>query len=226
MNVWNNTWAKIKTVEIDEMTEMIFQMISNTIDFEGKSVLELGCGTGRISYLAARAKAKKVTLIDSSGEALKRARELFKGYGDAKFVLSDIFEYKTAEKFDVVMSSGLIEHFKGDLMEKVLMIHKSHSSDKVVVIVPASPHWNDIRLRLRSSEKKYGWQRPIGKISMAKMFQKMGMDIVLNQKFYTIYGLNHNFSKKSVYYIKRVTKHIDAVTGGLLLTVAEKNHQL
>lgn len=76
----------------------------------GKSVLEIGCGTGYGSYLLAE-RAKSVTAIDISDAAIGIAREsyikenLIFEVGDA----GDLLAFKD-DSYDIVFSSQCIEH--------------------------------------------------------------------------------------------------------------------
>jgi ribosomal protein L11 methyltransferase len=57
-----------------ESTELIIRQMRN-IDFVGKTVLDLGCGTGILAILAAMLGATDVTAVDNDPEAVDSARE-------------------------------------------------------------------------------------------------------------------------------------------------------
>jgi len=77
-NVWDSgRWSRVTEVTIDFMTRYIIEHMLERVSFSGKTMIELGAGTGRLSYLALRYGAKKVTLIDSSRKAIELSKCLF-----------------------------------------------------------------------------------------------------------------------------------------------------
>lgn len=85
-------------------------------DVRGKTICDVGCGSGRfVSALAARGAAQ-VTGIDIAPQMLTLARDLAdrEGVGEAcEFVLTDILDWATTQTFDETIAIGLwdyIEH--------------------------------------------------------------------------------------------------------------------
>ena len=62
-----------------------FSMLENKSDFKGKTVLDVGAGTGILSFFAARAGAKRVYAVEASGMASK-AEKLAAGNGLSEVV--------------------------------------------------------------------------------------------------------------------------------------------
>jgi predicted RNA methylase len=58
--------ATFEKVEFDFSTRYVFEKISSRCSLLDKEILELGCGAGRLSYLALKRGAASVTLVDSS----------------------------------------------------------------------------------------------------------------------------------------------------------------
>ena len=82
--------------------------------FEGKRVLDAGCGTGRHAYYAATYGAREVVAIDLSG-AVETARRNLGGLDNVHVVQGDLLRppLRTAADgggFDVVYSIGVLHH--------------------------------------------------------------------------------------------------------------------
>jgi len=76
------------------------------------TVCDVGCGSGRfVSSLAKR--GARVTGVDFAPDMLKLARQLTQADGVAdrcEFVLSDILDWKTTEKFEMVIAIGFWDY--------------------------------------------------------------------------------------------------------------------
>lgn len=131
---------------------MVREMALRNRPVEKLSVLELGCGTGTTALTFALLGAT-VTLVDYNRKALDRARGIYGGFGcEADFVEADCLKPVPAElegKFDIVISSGLAEHFTGRSRLACIAYHRSllNSGGMAVIGVPngLSPFYRLIR---------------------------------------------------------------------------------
>ncbi|MCC7353738.1 MAG: class I SAM-dependent methyltransferase [Anaerolineae bacterium] len=114
---WDKTWAEVNTTITEQdvwlLTDRIkFRYLSRLVP-SGVNSLEVGCGSAKLSALLA-AQGAKIVGLDLSAEALRAARDNFSWlriYGD--LVRGDAFHLPFAnERFDVVLSTGLFEHFQ------------------------------------------------------------------------------------------------------------------
>ncbi len=80
---------------------------------QGNRVLEVGCGRGSMSAYFAD-NGYDCTLLDSSENVIDTAKRIFKNHKlNAKFDVGDALELPYQdESFDLVVSIGLLEHFK------------------------------------------------------------------------------------------------------------------
>ena len=214
-DTWNNLWHKYQNINIDQNSWRIFEQICDHINLKGKKVLELGAGAGRLSYLILKNGAESVTLVDYSNQALKHAKKLFGRRKKVNFIASDLFDFSPRTKYDLVFSSGLIEHYRGKKFSDCLKKHFDLSSDLVIFVVPASPHYNDLRAKMKKTIKDFGWQKPIKAKKMERVCQKFGSQIILNKRFHTFYGIRFLS-------ILSLPKAIDQKIGGLLITICQK----
>jgi 2-polyprenyl-3-methyl-5-hydroxy-6-metoxy-1,4-benzoquinol methylase len=83
--------------------------------FQGKKVLDAGCGGGRWSYGLAKLGAT-ITAVDINDSALLRTQEALEGIGSShrfiKSPLESLDENLADEKFDLVWSWGVVHHCK------------------------------------------------------------------------------------------------------------------
>ena len=98
-------WKRIETVAREELGS-----------FEGKKVIEIGAGAGTNAALMAK-RGATVTLVDYSSRALERAHRFFTHNGlEANLLREDVLALPDhlLGFFDIAMSFGLTEHFRGD----------------------------------------------------------------------------------------------------------------
>lgn len=211
---WNRYWRR-DAGGVDRLALAVFREMERSFSFPGASVLELGCGAGRLSCLALRAGARRAVLADSSSEALARSRSLLAGDGRAEFLETEIRSLDLAERFDLVFSSGVVEHFREEEAVEVLAVHRRHARGTVLVVVPASPHYNNLRMRRAATVRDFGWQRPISPGRMAAFFERAGIAVARNYRFYPFYAVGRLHSSRIWNLLFRP---LERCCGGLLLT--------
>lgn len=86
--------------EVNDVLTMILKY-GNNDDF--KTILDLGCGTGRHAYEFSK-KGYCVHGIDLSSFMISVAKEKYGKYANLSFEVSDIRDYRGAEKYDMCMS--------------------------------------------------------------------------------------------------------------------------
>ncbi len=146
--VWDRLWeAPTSPQKDDRLVERerrsprwkaILARLQSTFGrLEGLRTVELGCGRGDWSLLLGELGAR-VTLLDASGRGLAQARRRFERFGlSAEYVQSDLFDLPgpMIGGFDVALSSGVIEHFRGEDRSRALAAHVSVLRDGGVVVV-------------------------------------------------------------------------------------------
>jgi len=89
-------------------------------------ILELGSGKGHNSYnLTKEFKETKVTLVDSNKGALAASKKRFKKH-KVELINDDVLKFKKKTKYDLVHSQGLIEHFQGSNLNKIIRVHANY----------------------------------------------------------------------------------------------------
>lgn len=85
-----------------------FKYLVKDLDIEGKTVLDAGCGMGDIlPFLYARADKFKYLGVDKNKDFIKIANKRYSGHS---FKVGDPFSGKFGGKYDVVLSSGVMNH--------------------------------------------------------------------------------------------------------------------
>ncbi|HPJ72418.1 MAG TPA: class I SAM-dependent methyltransferase, partial [bacterium] len=193
----------------------VFAEMNAAVSFRGRSVLELGCGTGRLSYLALRNGAERAVLMDSSPRAVAIAESLFRGVSNVEIRRADFTTLRPEKRFDIVFSSGVVEHFPDGEIEAIVDLHGRWSRGSVVIVVPAGPHYNNVRMKRAAARRRFGWQRPLTRARMKKLFAGAGIAVSVNRRFYTFYAVPRLHRCRL---LDRWAKPIEGLAGGLLVT--------
>ena len=106
-----------------------FSMLENRPDFAGQTVLDVGAGTGILSFFAAQAGAAKVYAVEASGMA-RHAEKLAAGNGlsDVVQVLNQrVEEVKLDAKVDVRLPAPLATRASRQCMPNASGAHTLHA---------------------------------------------------------------------------------------------------
>lgn len=106
-------------VDYRAATAGIKRGLGDWLDVAGRTVLDLGCGTGELCWLAVSLRAERVVGVNLSAGELEFARP----HVDATFVLDDILTYLSAcpdASVDRIFALNILEHLSKDDLVKVL----------------------------------------------------------------------------------------------------------
>lgn len=134
--LWDKVWEGNTSTEEDgfnltkEENSIRWQRVEKIVlqefgSFNNLKVIEIGAGAGTNGALMAK-RGAKVTLLDYSVGAIKRAHEFFERCGlSAEFIKQDALSLPTnlLGKYDISMSFGLTEHFWGTRRKKINKAH-------------------------------------------------------------------------------------------------------
>lgn len=111
------------------------KFIAKNYDITGKSICEIGVGSGLTLQYLKRFGADKCTGIDYSKEAIEWTK---KENPDCEFILGDAFNLSNIpeKSFDLVYSLGFLEHYTKDEQEKLINEQKRIARDCVFIEVP------------------------------------------------------------------------------------------
>jgi 2-polyprenyl-3-methyl-5-hydroxy-6-metoxy-1,4-benzoquinol methylase len=137
---WARYWREKQhdVEEWDALSESILIALKHILpDVAGKSVLEAGCGTGRISRELA-ADGAHVVCLDIAEEALAICRKTLSDYPDARFVHGSILSMPREEQVDVIWNAGVLEHFTPEEQSKIIeqFIESLKPQGMIIILTP------------------------------------------------------------------------------------------
>jgi len=220
-NVWDRgRWANVSAVEFDYMTQTILGQILACIDPAGCTVCELGAGMGRLGYRLLEHGASHVTMVDNSEKARGLIVDLFNDIDTARYAVVDanVLDFAAERPFDLVLSSGLIEHFDGDRRRAIVHAHTRLAARDCVIVHPSNRLYNRVFDRTPMARKRYGFARTFSEAELeAHLRADPRVQSVRHRRFhlfYTVPGL-HNSSTAN-----RIGAPLASRWGGLCITRA------
>jgi SAM-dependent methyltransferase len=82
-------------------------------DLSGKSVLDIGCGSGRYMFKAVQRNAEHVVGVDAAAGALEKAKDIAADLNiedKVKFIEGDFMDCTFDRKFDVIFAVGYFDY--------------------------------------------------------------------------------------------------------------------
>lgn len=190
--VWNRLWdyhptdAKDDALLAREQRSRRWAMIVHRLQatfgsLKGLRTVELGSGRGDLSAILAQHGAL-VTLLDASDKALEQARARFDRLGlSADYVNGDMLGPLTdmRDRFDVSLSSGVIEHFEKDDRTRVVRAHYDVIRSGGVAVISVPNAWCiPYRVRKKYQELRgwwpYGLELPYTRRELMRRAQNAG----------------------------------------------------
>jgi SAM-dependent methyltransferase len=101
---------RILRASVRQRFDLAFDLLG---DMTGKSVLDVGCGTGRYMFESVRRGAVDVVGLDAAPGALDAARKMAAELGLAdkvEFVQTDFMDYPVQRKFDIIFAVGYFDY--------------------------------------------------------------------------------------------------------------------
>ena len=148
-------------------------------DVNGKTICDIGCGSGRFVTELAKRGATQVTGVDVAPEMLKLARNLVKQDGVAArcdFVLADVLHWEADRKFDITLAIGLWDYIM-EPPERLRMIRQFTTG----MFLSAWPRFWTWRMPVRRVRLQYILGCPVyffRKPQVYKLLEDAGFQVV------------------------------------------------
>jgi 2-polyprenyl-3-methyl-5-hydroxy-6-metoxy-1,4-benzoquinol methylase len=108
-----NLFTQRKTLASKYAMERLDKCISEAAIFEGKTVIDIGCGDGINTLLLAKLGAKSVLGIEPASQAIVIAKQKAQeaGFPQVTFKEVSIFDFEESHhQFDIVVLRGVLHH--------------------------------------------------------------------------------------------------------------------
>jgi SAM-dependent methyltransferase len=175
---WDEFWASSPGMEdVYANDDRLVRFLLARIDVRGKSVLEVGAGTGRDSLALARAGAR-VIAFDYSDQSLRLIGSIAGEEMDV--VCGDALALPFAEaSFDVVFHQGLLEHFRRpqDLLRENHRVLRAGGF--LLVDVPQRWHYYTLLKHALMVTNRWfaGWETEFSAGELERLLREAGFEI-------------------------------------------------
>ena len=178
---WETLWREKKDVQhVYSNENRILRQLLRVCDLRGKSVLEVGAGTGRDSFPLIEYGAKVVQL-DYSVNSLQILKSLSEElHVQSNIVGGDTFQLPFRdETFDIVFHQGLLEHFHHPQPEALLKenIRVLKRGGLLLVDVPQRYHPYTVAKHIMMALNKWfaGWERSFSVRELKNQMRALGL---------------------------------------------------
>ncbi|MHA2065223.1 MAG: class I SAM-dependent methyltransferase [Candidatus Thorarchaeota archaeon] len=122
---------------VSKVREEDVQHITRLVSMEARTVLEIGCGTGRITFPLAE-EASKIIAIDIDASAIEEAqkRNLFE---NVTFLVENIEDTRLGSTFDVILSTWMGYMYLNNILKAIANISNHLKDDGVFLLCSGSP---------------------------------------------------------------------------------------
>lgn len=161
---------------ISAIADEIFQDPNNK---RQPTALEFGSGTAEIAAYLSKVPYCQVDLLDNSKKLLDKGKQLFESLNlETKTYCLDVTkDLPIKDKtYEIVYSSGLLEHFEDDQIQHIINESVRIASRKVIHLVPNSkcePYTKGKRIQMKNGTWKWGKERDFE--TLKPYFEKAGL---------------------------------------------------
>jgi len=122
---------------MNSQTEKEIDAITELVDIENRTVLELGCGSGRITFELAD-KVQEIVAIDIDTKSIEVARKN-NLHSNVTFLVENMEDFDLKRKFDLILSVGVGYMYLKDLPNAIRNISHHLDAEGVALLICGSP---------------------------------------------------------------------------------------
>jgi 2-polyprenyl-3-methyl-5-hydroxy-6-metoxy-1,4-benzoquinol methylase len=176
---FNNSREILK--ESDYMLTLVLKVFLDKLlkdtAFSDPQILELGAATGFLSRMLLERYNGRATLVDNNENSYLTF--IRNGYDQTQitYLKENVFELNLKEKFDIICSFGLIEHF--DNKKEIIDAHTKFLKDNglAIIIVPLDSILSRVFYELHP-ELNLGYRELLNKSDMKSIFKDSPLHIL------------------------------------------------
>jgi len=176
---WDDYWKDYSTSKaekwlISERDKIINEYL-NRSNKKKKKVIEVGCGFGsNLRLLKTTRTDVECYALDMSKEAIKAIKQLI-----PNSVVADCRKTNfKCKKFDLILSAGLMEHFKNEMPFVREMKRILKDDGLLVTFVPARYSLWQLYQRLHFGLWKHGYEKAYAHNALRKLFSENGFKVI------------------------------------------------
>jgi 2-polyprenyl-3-methyl-5-hydroxy-6-metoxy-1,4-benzoquinol methylase len=172
------------------------KLIAENFDFNGKKILDFGCGMGGMTLWYAENWNCEVVGVDIDPNHIEIAQKLRTEYGveNVRFELRNVLENPIQEKFDYIILNDVAEHIRLDILEKIIAQLKECLNPTGGIFV-SYPPWEGPYASHLNHDIALPWCQFLPDFMLRKMMEKHNRVLVgtktLMQEYDELNHLNH-----------------------------------
>ncbi|MBN1862402.1 MAG: class I SAM-dependent methyltransferase [Dehalococcoidales bacterium] len=151
---------------------------------EPVKIIELGCGTGyHTMQMTKLYPVSKVTLVDFNDSVIKDTERRFSAIEcEKEFLLGDLFKLKLDEKYHIVHSQGLLEHYTPEERKRLIRLHRDLLAPNGIAVIlvptPSLPYrfWRGLLEKL--NQWIYPDETAISRAEFTEELKSSGLEIL------------------------------------------------
>ncbi len=147
-------------------------------------IIELGCGTGYHTLQMTRLyQVAKVTLVDANASVIRDTERRMSSLGcEKEFLLRDLFSLDLEERYDIVHSQGLLEHYTPEEQRQLIRLHRDLLAPGgiAIILVPTTSltyrFWRGLLERL--NQWIYSDEVALSREEFVRQLEDSGLEIL------------------------------------------------